>query len=541
MRGYLAMVSISWHGSRRQLIAWTLGLAVAFAATAWSLHSLYGTPAEIATYAAATESADTLYVINGKPYGLGNIGGVIVYEFGFVSAIAFPLMGIHLMVRMTRAEEQSGRMELLRAGTIGRTAALAAAFTLTAAALVLIALSMTATLLLLGLGWPGVVLYPLAVVGLGAWFAAVAAVAAQVVAAARTVTASCLALLVVVFLLRGIGDVGDSALVWLSPIGWAEQTRPFAVDARWWPGLLTVGTAALAGAAAARLAQHRDLGAGLFAARRGSAAATAVLLRPVGFAMRRHRGSVVVFTVIGALVGVAFGAVAGTVGDLLRDNATLREVFGTVEANEKAYLAYAVVLLALICAGFAVQGVGRMAEEESADRLEPLLAGSISRTRWLTAQLTVLFAGTVVIALVSGFALGLSDAFAVGDPAATWRYPLATAAYLPAVGVLLCAALALYGLRPAALGLSWTAFIVVTVIATLADTLRLPGWVRQVSPLEWVGRTPAEPVSWWGLAIAACLAAGLALAGFRGLARRDIPARQGAGLIRRVRSVAHRG
>ncbi|WP_280267881.1 ABC transporter permease [Nocardia wallacei] len=526
MGGYRAMLSILWRGNRRRILGWVLGLAGVFAATAWSLNDLYPTPTDIETYAQATESGSALFAINGKPFGLNTIGGVISYEFGFIGAVAFPLLGIHLVLRMTRGEEQSGRMELLRAGSIGRTATVGAAVTLTAAALAVIGSAMSATLFALDVGWPGAVVYPAAMALLGFGFAALAAAVAQVVATARAGTAACLAVLVVAFLARGIGDVRDSALVWVSPIGWAEQTRAFGA-ARWWPLLLALGFAAVMAVLAGWFAERRDLGQGLFAARRGSATAGANLVRPLGFALRGHRGPVVAWSVIGALVGIAFGSLADAIRTLMRDNEAVQDIFGGGSANEDAYLAFVVVLLALISAGYALQGAGRIAEEESGDRLEPMLAGTCSRTRWLATQVVTVAGGAAIVSAVSGLALGISDAVAVSDASAVGRITLAALAYLPAVLVLLAVAVALYGLRPPYLAAGWIVYIVVAVIAVLADTLQLPGWVRHLSPIDWVGRAPVDPVRGWGLAAALLLAAVLALAGGYGLQHRDIPTRRG--------------
>ncbi|RDI49597.1 ABC transporter permease [Nocardia mexicana] len=542
MGGYSAMLSILWRGNRRQILGWVLGLAGVFAATAWSMNDLYPTQADIAAYAQATESGSALFAINGKPFGLDTIGGLISYEFGFVSALAFPLLGVHLVLRMTRGEEQSGRMELLRAGSIGRTATVGAALTLTAAGVAVIGSAMSATLFALDVGWPGAVAYPAAMALLGFGFAALAAAVAQVVATARAGTAACLAVLVVAFLARGVGDVRDNALVWLSPIGWAEQTRAFA-GARWWPLLLAVGFAAAMAVLAGWFAERRDLGQGLFASRRGPSSAAANLLRPMGFAIRGHRGPVLAWSIIGALVGIAFGSLADAIRTLMEDNEAMQDIFGGGSADEDAYLAFVVILLALISAGYALQGIGRVAEEEAGDRLEPILAGTCSRTRWLAAQAITVAAGAAIVTAVSGLALGISDAVAISDPSAVGRITVAALAYLPAVLVLLTFAVALYGLHPPYLAAGWAVYIAVAVIAVLADTLQLPDWVRHLSPLDWVGRTPIDPVRGWGLVAALLLAGVFAIAGGYGLQHRDVPTRRGIGVrealaLRRSRGAA---
>ena len=71
----------------------------------------------------------------------------------------------------------------------------------------------------------------------GLSFAAVAAVAAQVTQGAGAARGLGIAVLGGAYLLRAVGDAGGrrstSPLSWLSPIGWAQQLRPYA-DERWW-------------------------------------------------------------------------------------------------------------------------------------------------------------------------------------------------------------------------------------------------------------------------------------------------------------------
>jgi ABC-2 type transport system permease protein len=516
------MVAISWRSSRRRLIAWTLGMIAVFAATAASINSLWGNPAALRTYAKAVSTNSSLYAINGRPFGLDNIGGPIAYEFGFIAAIAVPLMGVFLMTRMTRLEEETGRMELLRAGVVGRTAALKSALVLTSSALLVMGAGMASALAVLGLNWPGVVLYPLALALLGIMFTAVGALCAQLVASSRVVTALGLAVLVVAFVLRGIGDVRDNALVWLSPLGWAEQTRAFG-DARWWPLLLLITAAIAASVAALRLAERRDLGEGMFARRRGSAAASPVLLGSFGFAARRHRNAVVGWSVISALVGAGFGSVGDSFNTAAADNKTLQDVLGGGRSAANAFVSFVVILVALICIGFVISGVGRAADEERDDRLEPLLAGALSRPRWCAGHAVALVVGVTFVALAGGLGLGISNAITTGDSSQVWRLMGATIAYLPAAALLLGLSAALYGLKPSLLWISWLPFVFVTVVAVLGDALQLPGWVKNISPMNWVGRVPLENASPAALIGALAAAAALAALTLRAFHDRDIP------------------
>jgi ABC-2 type transport system permease protein len=96
----------------------------------------------------------------------------------------------------------------------------------------------------------------------GMVFAAVAAVAAQFTANARSANAIAATVLGASFLLRALGDTGPTWVSWISPMGWAMRTRPYAGEV-WWVPLLSVGLIAGLLLVAYPLVARRDVGAGL--------------------------------------------------------------------------------------------------------------------------------------------------------------------------------------------------------------------------------------------------------------------------------------
>ena len=94
-----------------------------------------------------------------------------------------------------------------------------------------------------------------------------------------------------------------------------------------------------------------------------------------------------------------------------------------------------------------------------------------------------------IVALAGGLGLGISNAITTHDAAQIWRLTGATLAYLPAAALVLALSAVLYALRPSLLWIAWLLFVFVTVVAVLGDTLQLPDWVKDLSPMSWVGRS----------------------------------------------------
>ena len=171
-------------------------------------------------------------------------------------------MSMLLVGRLTRTDEETGRTELIRSARVGRAAPVATALALAGVANLAVAVAVAVTAIATGLPVGGSVLTGVALAGVGCVFAAFTALAAQVFDNPRSVYGATTAALGLAYLLRAVGDVGNGVASWISPIGWAQRTLPYAGD-RWWPLVLPLVATAVTVVAAGFVAEHRDFGAGL--------------------------------------------------------------------------------------------------------------------------------------------------------------------------------------------------------------------------------------------------------------------------------------
>src|SRR5699024_1970498 len=148
-------------------------------------------------------------------------------------------------------------------GVLGRFAPLAAALSVTWSACLAIGAVVAAGAIVTGQPVAGSIALGAMLAGPGMVFAAIAAIAAQLVESARAATGLAGAALAVAFVLRAVGDTitGAGFASWLSPIGWAQKLSPFGAN-RWWVLALFVAATLVALAGAARLQSRRDVGLG---------------------------------------------------------------------------------------------------------------------------------------------------------------------------------------------------------------------------------------------------------------------------------------
>ncbi len=134
-----------------RLPLWVIGLGGMIAASALAVPPIYDTPEKIAGYASAVGASPVSYLMSGRQAAIDTIGGIVANEISQVAQLGICLMVVFLVVRHTRAEEETGRAELLRSTVLGRHAATLAGLLYGVSAALLIGLVTTASMLAAGL------------------------------------------------------------------------------------------------------------------------------------------------------------------------------------------------------------------------------------------------------------------------------------------------------------------------------------------------------------------------------------------------------
>jgi ABC-2 type transport system permease protein len=178
--------------------------------------------------------------------------------------------------------------------------------------------------------------------------------------------------------------------------------------------------------------------------------------------------------------------------------------------------------MALIATGFAIQSALRVRSEETFMRAELVLATPVSRRRFAASHLAVAGLGSVILLAVAGLATGLAYGFAGGGMHNVPRLFVAAIVYAPAMWIMIGLVIALDGLVPRLVGVSWAILVACVVEGFLGAVLGLPSWLSDLSPFERVPQLPAASLTLLPLVVMSAVAAGLMLIGLTGLRRRDI-------------------
>ncbi len=505
LSGTVGLLRLYLRRDRIVLPLWVLLLSIPLSTVyVGSTEAVYPTDADRSTFAASIMASPAQRALYGQIYN-DSVGAVGIWKAGMFHVL-IAVAVILTVIRHTRADEETGRCELIDSTAVGRAAGLTAALLLAGGASVLTGAIATAGLLTLDIPAAGSVTFGAALACSGLVFTAVAAVTAQLSPSARFSRGAAFGVLAATLTLRAVGDAGSRAevLSWLSPLGWSLQVRPFAGDRFWVLGLhvvLIVGLVTLAYLLLAR----RDVGAGLLAERPGPPRAGAGLRGVTTLAWRLDRGALVLWTVGLCLYGLIIGSVVNGIGDEIGDSEVARDVvarLGGSDAMEQAFIAVAFSMLGMVAAAFALSLTLRLHQEESTQHAEAVLAGAVHRTRWLASHLVFAIGGSAVALLIAGLVTGLTYGASAGDVTGKLPVTLGTAAVqLPAMWLPAAVTVALFGLLTRFTPVAWgvlVAFIAVFLLGSLADS---PQWLLDLEPFTHIphvgtGEFTAGPLIW---------------------------------------------
>ena len=393
----------------RSGVVWGYIFGALIASSAVSYTRIYQTQAARDALAAAYGANKATSALFGPAPRLQTVAGFTAFKIGMTLILLGAVWGLLTSTRLLRGEEDDGRWELLLAGqTTRRRAAAQALAGLGAGVGVLWALTAILSVVV-GLD-PSVkiaagpaIYFALAMAAAAAMFLAVGALASQLASSRRQAASYAAWFLGASYAVRMIADagVGLHGLIWASPLGWVEELRPFAAPQPL--ALLPVAafTAALA-TAAVRLAGARDVGAGILNDRARSAPRLRLLSGPAGLAIRLVRPTAGGWWTAIALSALLFGLIARSAGSTI-SGSSAQDVLARLGASGSgtdAVLGVCFLVLAVLIAFAGAGQVTAARAEEASQRLDHLLAGPVSRSRWLGGRvlvaLVVLLAGGVL-------------------------------------------------------------------------------------------------------------------------------------------------
>lgn len=521
-----SLIRLGLRRDRWLLPVWILAFAVMAGSTAAASAELFPDVASRVEAAKSINGTASMVALFGRVYDPTSIGALSMIKYTAFMTAVLAVLVVVVMVRHTRADEESGRLELLGGGRLGRNAPLTAALTICVGASLLLGLLSGAALAVGGLPVAGSFAFGLGWAATGLAFSAVAGVAAQVATSSRAAIGMSSIVIAVTYALRAVGDLaepGPSFLSWLSPIGWNQQVRAYAGD-RWWVLVLPVALFVVLVPVAFALRSRRDLGAGLREERPGPAHGS--LAGVWDLAVRLQDRVVAAWAVAFVVFGVVIGSLVSSVADMLNSPSAqdlIRQLGGGAALTD-AFLSAEITIMGILAAVFGIAAVNHLRSEETAGHVESLLSTATTRTRWATSHVVVALAGVTLLMLLGGLSIGAGAALTLHDGGQVARVTVASLAQVPGVWVMCSLALAVFGWLPRLTAGVWGLYVAFVALGEFGVLWHAPQWLMDLSPFQHAPRLPLDSDTVTALVALTAVAAVVAALGYVGWRRRDLTA-----------------
>ncbi|MGO4103635.1 ABC transporter permease [Leifsonia sp. YAF41] len=513
---------------RIQLIIWILGIGLLGLFSANSVEQTYGDETGRLGIIRLAVANPAILMLRGLPQGTSLDAFVFFEIFTFLALLA-GFMSTFLAVRHTRAEEETGRAELIASTPAARTLPTVATLIHGVLANLVLGLVIALGFIAGGLDATGSLVTGAAVAAAGISFLGVGLLAAQFMITSRGANAVAAGLVGAAYIVRGLGDALGTASAdgltvtaawpsWISPIGWGEHTGAYTQNDLT-PLLLNLGLAAICVAAVFLLQASRDSGASLLPGRAGRITARPALSTSLGLAWRLQWPTLVGWCVGGAIFGLLAGILTKLIEQAAANDTTLQQILqklvpGGQESSAQILITTMFSLAGILAAACATQVVIRMRQEEALGTAELVLSSPVSRVRWLVDYLVLGTVSIVLVLLVSAIVGALGIAASDNSGASAGDMFAAAAAQLPAaliyLGVLALVFVLLPGLT---IALGWTLVGIGVMFGVFGGLIGLPDWMRNISPFTHTPVPTQGAIDWSGgitmlvISIAAALVA----------------------------------
>jgi polyether ionophore transport system permease protein len=462
----------------------------------------------------------------GVPHDLLSVGGFTAWRFGGFAAILTGIWGLLAGVRALRGEEDAGRQELVLAGALTRRSAYLSVLAAIGAAATILWIAIFVGLAVGRLPVSGSAYLALATMSPAVVFAGVGALASQLAPTRRLAIGLAVAALTLSFLVRVIADTagGLGWLRWTTPLGWAEELRPFAGSRPAVLALPVLTTALLVGVAGS-IAVRRDVGTGLLQGHDSAEANPRLLSSPTALALRTSLGGLAAWAagigLFAAIIGIL--STSFTTADISRNlEQELQKLGGASITTPAGALGFYFLLFVLAISLYACSQLSAVRREEADQQLETLFALPIGRRRWLSGRLTLAAAGASALALTAAllaWAGAASQDAGVGLP----RLLEAGANCLPTAFLFLGLAALGFAIVPRATsGIAYGLVTIAFVWELFGALLGAPQWLLDVTPFQHLGLVPAQPFRAVPAAVMLALGLGAALTATVAFRRRDL-------------------
>ncbi|OLO26780.1 hypothetical protein BTR23_22105 [Alkalihalophilus pseudofirmus] len=502
------LTSLAFKRDRLKLFVWLAVITTLVTSVGIAMKDLMRTQEEVMKQIVVRAESPAIRLFDIPAAGI-SVESAMLMRSSILIGIIIVLVSMQTVIRHTRQNEETGRTEMISSTAVGKYASLTSGLIVTVIFNILVGIMIAAAMLFNNFQMEGALLTGFVFAGIGIAFAGITSIAVQLSQTSSGAAGMVTITFAVVFLISSIGNVlgefnrntfavESHWLVWLSPWGWLGQVYAFH-DNNWWILLLFCFLFVATVFMAFYLITKRDVGMGLFPAKKGPAFASKMLLSPIGLMWRLQRRLILSWVIAMFIFGMVIGGIGNEIRDMVSglNSNQLLEMFGGNPNVVSSILASFVAFLASFVAVYFVLALLRLRHDEVDGYMEGVLATAVSRVQLLMSQVICVSVGLGAILFFLALGASITAKVSTGDPMFLTMMEV-TFYQAPAILTIGAFSILMIGILPkGAIAVSLAAVIFSLISGPMFGTmLGLPEVVQNISPFSYTTLDESGNIDW---------------------------------------------
>ncbi|MEL0537543.1 ABC transporter permease [Staphylococcus debuckii] len=454
-----------------------------------------------------------------------NLASMFAYEMQLFTVILVAIMNILWVAKDTRGEEEDGHLEMMLALPVGRIAILASAVIQQAILNAVMGIIIGIGLTMMNISHftvEGGFLYGATLAASGWMFGMLTLVISQLAVTRSQTTGISISLLLIMYLMRAIGDVSIQGLSNWVPLGWIAHTEVYTNN-YWWPVAALIATGLVLFVIGYILSGRRDIEAGMLPSFPGHAKAGWLLKSLIGMQFRLQRTGIIAWGIGMFVLGLAYGSVFGDLDTFFKNNPILQRMLtGNGSNYAEQFVPILMAIMGMMSTIPVLMAIFKVRKEIAIQRDELILSHPVGRTRYLMSFIWIGLLNSILMVILAGLGMYCGEISSMNHPIAFEKIISASLVYIPAILVFAGLAVLVAGWFGKMSILVYLYLAYCFLVVYLGQLLDVKKWLKSITPFGHVPRLPIADMEWSPLLWILLLAFIFIVTGLIGFRRRDI-------------------
>ncbi|MDY5060983.1 ABC transporter permease [Staphylococcus simulans] len=454
-----------------------------------------------------------------------NIATMFSYEMLMFTVILVSIMNILFVSKDSRGDEEAGRLALLTALPVGRATLILSTIIQQGLINLILGVSITIGLMFTGIDHftvEGAWLYGMIIAVSGFMISMLALLVAQFTTTQSQTTGISISLLLVMYLLRAIGDVSASWLSYIVPLGWVTRADIYSHN-HWWPVTALCVTSVVLMLLAMVVNGQRDMESGLLPTFKGHRRLSLLLKSPFGLQLRLQRTGIIVWAIGMLMLGLSYGSVFGDLESFFKDNPLLQRML-TGKGNNYAeqFVPILMAIMGMVSTIPVLMAIFKIQKEIKLSHTESVLALPIHRTRYFMSFIWIGLINSFLMISLAALGMYIGAVSSMDKAIAFHKIITAGLVFVPAILVFAGLAVCIVGWFKKGSLLVYLYLAYSFLVVYLGQLLNIKQWLKKVTPFGHVPRLPIADMDWSATIIMLVIALILFISGIVGFKYKDI-------------------